>query len=401
MSAENIKVVVTGVGGRGSWAVKKLLSEPGFQIVSLCEKNSGKLAWFQTQAGISALPAFTRFADCLERIEFDAVIVTTPDANHAEIVLPALQAGKFVFVEKPLEISQEKCQAIIEADSVAGGRTFVGFNLRFAPVYVKIKELIEHGELGQILTIQADEFYDGGRTYFRRWNRLRQIGGGLWITKACHDFDLICWLAGEMPLAINAFDGLNYYRPRKDATLYCADCPHKDTCPDSYYVIKSREKVTGKLLAEVAAEHGDPRPDLCLYNSDKDTFDHGIATVAFHHGILGTYTCNVVTGFSNRRIRVSGTRGTVDGDLESGKLILQRRDPALVEEIDAQAETRTHGGGDDFIFQSFRNFILGQEAPKVQPTEAMIPVLLGLAANRSSDEKRRVNLSEFRLIENL
>jgi predicted dehydrogenase len=395
MSSEIINVVVTGIGGRGSWAAKKLRAEPGFNLVALCEKNPGKLAFFQQQEGISDLPGFANFADCLTQIDFEAVVVTTPDGHHAEIVLPALAAGKYVFVEKPLEISVEKCRAIIDADAAAGGKTWVGFNLRFAPVYVKIKELIDRGVLGKILTIQADEFYDGGRTYFRRWNRLREVGGGLWITKACHDFDLLCWLAGETPLALNAFDGLNYYRPRADATLFCADCPHNETCPDSYFGIKRREGVTEKLLAEVGAEFGDPRPDLCLFNSDKNTFDHGIASVEFNHGILGTYTCNVVTGFSDRRIRVSGTRGTVDGSLETGKLRLQRRDPSGVEEIDAAAETAAHGGGDNYIFQSFRNFILGADSPCVRPAEAIIPVLLGLAANRSSDEKRRVALTEF------
>lgn len=191
MSSEIINVVVTGIGGRGSWAAKKLRAEPGFNLVALCEKNPGKLAFFQQQEGISDLPGFANFADCLTQIDFEAVVVTTPDGHHAEIVLPALAAGKYVFVEKPLEISVEKCRAIIDADAAAGGKTWVGFNLRFAPVYVKIKELIDRGVLGKILTIQADEFYDGGRTYFRRWNRLREVGGGLWITKACHDFDLL------------------------------------------------------------------------------------------------------------------------------------------------------------------------------------------------------------------
>jgi len=395
MSAEKINVVVVGIGGRGSWAAKKLSAEPGFNLAALCEKNPGKLAYFQERNGLTDVPGFIRFADCLAQVDFDAVVVTTPDGNHAEIVLPALEAGKFVFVEKPLEISVEKCNAIIEADAAAGGKTMVGFNLRFAPVYVKIKELIDRGELGKLLTLQADEFYDGGRTYFRRWNRQRDIGGGLWITKACHDFDLLYWLAGTTPLALNAFDNLGYYRHRPDATLYCANCPHNETCPDSFYGIKRREGVTEKLIAEVGADYGDPRPDLCLFNSDKDTFDHGTAAIEFESGILGTYTCNVVTGFSDRRIRVSGTRATVDGSLESGKLLLRYRDPSRVEEIDTAAEAGAHGGGDHFIYQSFRNFILGVEPPKVRPTEAIVPVLLGLAANRSSDQKRRVALTEF------
>lgn len=79
------------------------------------------------------------------------------------------------------------------------------------------------------------------------------------------------------------------------------------------------------------------RPDLCLFNSDGDTFDHGIATVHYENAIYATYTCNVISGFTDRRIRVSGTRGTLDGaltDQNDGGLVdrdnLQLVDPQAI-----------------------------------------------------------------------
>jgi predicted dehydrogenase len=341
------------------------------------------------------IPGYDSIAECLDNVDLDAVVVTTPDNSHAECAVPALRAAKYVFVEKPLDVTQEACQEIIRADEAAGGRTFVGHNLRFAPVYRAVKELVDDGTIGEVLSLQADEFYDGGRTYFRRWNRLRRFGGGLWITKSCHDFDILHWLAGRAPLSVHAYAELSYYRPRQDAALYCADCAMVDTCPDSFYVIKARRGLTDRLLSEVAADYGDPRPDLCLYNSDKDTFDHGMATIEFEDGVLATYTCSVVAGFTERRIRVSGTKGTIDGTLGGDVLVVRGRDPSTVREVALGSGRGGHGGGDRAIFQAFHHFAQGQRGPQVRPQEAMVAVLMGLAARRSADERRRVTIAEL------
>jgi len=390
---DRIRVAVAGIGGRGTWAAQQLAQHPAYRLTALCDVNLGKLDHFRRKAALEHVPAAPSIEACLRDFELDAVVVTVHDAAHANVAIPALEAGKFVFVEKPLEATAARCRAIVEADRAAGGKTFVGMNLRFAPLYATAKRLVDQGAVGQVLTIQADEFYDGGRSYFRRWNRLRAFGGGLWITKACHDFDLLYWLAGQMPRAVYAIDALTCYRPRADAPLYCADCERKETCFDSFY--HGRREPEEKSLAEVAAEHGDPRPDLCLFNADKDTFDHGIATVDFEGGILGTYTCNVVAGFTDRRLRVSGTRGTLDGSLASETVLLRQRDPRSSEEVSLDTAAGGHGGGDSLLFEEFADFVRGTREPRVRPPEAMVAVLMGLAATRSADERRRVEMSEL------
>ena len=391
---EKIRVAVVGIGGRGSWAARRLAEHAGYDLVALCDTNRWKLEHFLSTEGLDGVMASTSIHQCLRDAEVDAVVVTTHDGAHADVAVPALEAGKFVFVEKPLDITAQGCRAIVEADRAAGGRASVGMNLRLAPTYATVKRLVDAGAVGRVLTIQADEFYDGGRTYFRRWNRLRAFGGGLWITKACHDFDLLYWLAAAPPLAVAAFAELTHYRPRDDAPLHCADCDRKLDCYDGFYAIKRRANVQGKLLAEVAADHGAPRPDLCLFNSDKDTFDHGIATVRFERGIVATYTCNVVAGFSDRRIRVSGTDGTLDGALAGSTVLLRKRNPSTSEEIPVDQQGGGHGGGDRLLFEEFLDFIKGRREPRVRPAEGMVAVLMGLAATRSSDEGRLVPLAE-------
>ncbi len=387
-----IKVAIAGIGGRGTWLVGQVAKRDDARIVALCDPVVPQARWAADQNGLTGVGLFDRIEDVLARTECAAVMVTTADAHHAEVAVPALDSGRFVFCEKPLETTMEKCNAIVGADDAAGGKTFVGFNLRYAPVYVKVKELLETGAIGDILTIQADEFYDGGRTYFRRWNRLRSEGGGLWITKASHDFDLLQWLAGKEPLSVYATAVKSYYMPKTEAAGQCRDCDLEAACPDR----APREPPVHRRLRE---ENGGEPHDLCLYNTPSDTFDHGIATVTFADNILATYTCNVVAGLSERRIRVSGTTGTIDGSLGQNRIILQRRDPSKREEIDVGASLKGgHGGADTNVLDSFFAFVRGEGEPKCRPRDGAIPVFMGLAATRSGDANRVVHMGEFRLI---
>jgi len=388
---QKTRVAIAGIGGRGKWHVGQVAKREDAEIVALCDTIVPQAQWAAEQNGLSDILVCASIDEALATTACDAVMVATTDAHHAEVILPALKAGKFVFTEKPLETSAEKCRAIVKTDDAAGGKTFVGFNLRYAPVYVKVKELLTAGEIGDILTIQADEFYDGGRTYFRRWNRSRLSGGGLWITKASHDFDLLQWLVGEKPTSVYANAVKSYYVPKPAAAQQCRNCELATTWPD-------RAPREAPKHCRIREENGGEPHDLCLYNTPSDTFDHGIATVTFENNIFGTYTCNVVAGFSERRIRVSGTKGTIDGSLGDTTIKIRRRDPSKLEEIDLQANVSGgHGGADVNILNNFFEFVRGEAEPKCRPRDGAIPVFMGLAATQSGDEGRPVQMSEYPL----
>jgi len=388
MHLTQIRTAVVGIGGRGSYMVRQVAQRPDACLAALCDTIVGRARYMAGEVGLPELPVFERVEDLLENVDVDAVIVTTPDGCHAEVVVPALQDGAFVFCEKPLEITIDRCRRIIEADDAAGGRTFVGFNLRYAPVYATIRRLVDEGIVGDILTIQADEFYNGGRTYFRRWNRLRSAGGGLWITKASHDFDLLAWFAGRKPLEVAAMAARTYYVPRPDAAGQCRYCPLEAECPD-------RAPREPSPLLRIREESGGEPYDLCLYNTESDTFDHGIAMVGFEGDVFATYTCNVVTGFSDRRLRISGTKATIDGRLRGKTVTVYKRDPSEMIEVPVGTDTGDgHGGADQHILDAFFAFVRGEAEPKCRPDEALIPVALGVAATIAGDEHRVVRLDE-------
>jgi predicted dehydrogenase len=387
-----IKIAIAGMAYRSTAFLGELKERNDCDLVACCDRYPSRMRYMAERWGISNAAFYTDFRECLKKSDFDAVMVFTPDGSHADIVVPCLKAGKYVFVEKPLEITEKKCLEIVQADQGAGGKTYVGHNLRHAPLYKRIKALMDEGVLGEVLTIQADEFYDGGRTYFRRWNRLKRNGGGLWITKACHDFDLLQWLAGTPPLAVAASSALSYYKEKDQAALYCGDCSLFKNCADAFDETRYPKDWMDHIRS--AIPDGLPRPDLCLFNSDKDTFDHGMATVRFQRDILATYTVNVVAGFTNRTIRISGTRATIDGDLEKQAITVRHRDPARTETFTLMdpALAGVHGGADQSVVSDFFSFVRGEKPPAVDPAEAVIAVKMGLAAEKSCATGRWVKI---------
>lgn len=385
-----IKIAIVGMAYRSTAFLAELAGRSDCEIVALCDKYPSRIKYLAELYGIKSAKHYTDFKDCIKKSDFDAVMIFTPDFAHAEIAIPSLNAGKYVFVEKPLETTERKCLTIIEADKRAGSRTYVGHNLRLAPLYREIKSMIDENVIGKILTIQADEFYDGGRTYFRRWNRLKKFSGGLWITKACHDFDLLQWFAGTKPISISAFSALSYYKKKKKAAIYCGECHLLGNCFDAF----DEDKYSKDWLNHIksAVPDGMPRPDLCLYNSDKDTFDHGVSMIKFDGDILATYTVNVVSGFTNRTIRISGIKGTIDGDLEKQKITVYHRDPSRMETFSViePSTAGSHGGADQSVISDFFSFVKGEIPPQVAPAEALIAVKLGLAAEKSSANGKTV-----------
>ncbi len=137
--------------------------------------------------------AFTNCHELLERV--GAVVIATPPATHRELAVAAAQAGKHVFVEKPLAGTMEDCDAIIAAADEASVVAMVGHVLRFYPVHELGKQLVAEGVIGDLVHLETDYAlpYCGQRD--RPGNWFGAIGGLL--ENGIHKMDLLNWFAGE------------------------------------------------------------------------------------------------------------------------------------------------------------------------------------------------------------
>ncbi len=139
----------------------------------------------------------------LQDKDVDTVVITTRHNTHASMVVEALQAGKHVFVEKPLALNNEELDSIISSYSAlsnqhSGPTVMVGFNRRFAPLALKMKELIGDnvGPVNIVATMNA------GAIPPDVWVHDPEVGGGRIIGEACHFIDLCSCLAGSKVTAV-------------------------------------------------------------------------------------------------------------------------------------------------------------------------------------------------------
>lgn len=187
-----------GFVGAGNYATKVLI--PAFKAAG------AGLASVASAAGVSGLHAARKFgfaetttdsARLFDDAAIDTVVITTRHDSHAELVLRAIAAGKHVFVEKPLCLTDAELDAIeaahaARAEAGAAQLLLVGFNRRFAPQVVKMKALLAGvgGPKAIVMTVNAGAVSGG------HWTQDPAVGGGRIVGEACHFVDLVRHLAG-------------------------------------------------------------------------------------------------------------------------------------------------------------------------------------------------------------
>jgi predicted dehydrogenase len=366
------------------------------ELVALADPNRPRmeaaLDYLKTQCELYEDPAAM-----LARKDIDAAVVTTPDYLHERWAVAALKTGKHIFVDKPLATSVKGCMHILEAARKARRLVYMGFNMRFDPVVQKTKALVVSGALGKLFSIQSQEFYDGGKTYMARWNRLKKFSGGLFIHKGSHDLDVINWLMAARPVRVSAFGNVSVLRPEglpfklRPGETYgpcCTDCAQREGCPDRW----SRGE---GMYGEKAIKADGYVRDTCIYQSEKDTHDQGIVIVEFENGQTASHSEYFVTSITNRIYTVLGDRATAEADLHANKIEIHPRWSRDVIEHKVSRGEGGHGGADPTMVRNFLACIRGEQRPLSSPVDGVWAVAVGEAAEISRAEKRMVEIREL------
>lgn len=151
--ASGIRIGIVGCGMMGRRQARMFRGIAGCALVAVADvafDRAVKLA--EAHAGARPYPSLTRM---LEEEELDAVSVVTPDAQHVQLALEAIAKGKHVLCEKPLCRSSEEARLLVDAARKAGVINMVNFSYRSAPAIQKARELVEQGEIGEIIHVEA------------------------------------------------------------------------------------------------------------------------------------------------------------------------------------------------------------------------------------------------------
>ncbi|MGN6444091.1 Gfo/Idh/MocA family protein [Amnibacterium sp.] len=153
--------------------------------------------------------------------ELDAAIVTTPDDTHAAVAIPLLEAGVAVYLEKPMAITLEDCDRLLDTAARTGTPLYVGHNMRHMSVVRQMKALIDDGAIGEVKSIWCRHFVgNGGDFYFKDWHAERRHVNSLLLQKASHDLDVMHWLAGRSTKRVTALGALTVYGAVQDRGMH-------------------------------------------------------------------------------------------------------------------------------------------------------------------------------------
>ncbi len=163
---------------------------------------SGNLDMGQDRYDFSQYNLYTNIDEMLEKEQFDFVDICLPTYLHSETTIKALDRGLHVLCEKPMALSEEECDRMIEAAKRNDRKLMIGQCLRFWPHYLVLKDYVDSGKFGKV---NSAYFFRGGHTprwSYENWMVKKEKSGGCILDQHIHDVDLVNWLFG-MPEAVS------------------------------------------------------------------------------------------------------------------------------------------------------------------------------------------------------
>jgi len=401
-------ILGTGHRGTGMWG-RELLNRHGdrLDVVALCDTNHRRALAARELMGLPNAPVFTSFDEMFAQARPDLLMITTPDSTHADYIARALDCGLDVITEKPMAVDEKQIAVVLEAEKRNNRKIVMAFNYRYAPKHQLIKELLMSGEIGPVTSVDFSWYLDviHGADYFRRWHRLRAVGGSLFVHKATHHFDLVNWWLASEPEEVTAHADLKRYgRNGAFRHTHCRPCPHQARC--EFYWDMTREARLMKLYAEAESEDGYHR-DGCVFREDVDIFDTMAALVRYQNGVVMNYSLNAFTPFEGYRLAFNGERGRLEvRDYErqpftpgegTETLIEVTRSFGTRQRIPAPPhEDSGHAGGDPRLMDLiFANAPMPEHMRLPDSRAGALSCAIGIAARHSVDQGRPVRIAEL------
>ncbi len=364
MATRNLAIGVIGVGGRGGIAAHAVAA--GGRIVAGADLDPGALAHFRTTHG----EVFTTsdYRELLARRDVDAVFVTTPDFCHEEHAVAALEAGKAVYLEKPMAITVDGCDRILETARKHKARLFLGHNMRHMSFVQKMKEIIDSGAIGEVKAGWCRHFISyGGDAYFKDWHADRRKSTSLLLQKAAHDIDVLHWLCGGYSSRVNALGGLTVYGG-----------------------IADRHAPSQRGIASWSDANWPPLSQKGM-NPVMDVEDQSMMQMQLDNGVFCSYVQCHFTPDAWRNYTVIGTAGRVEnfGDCPGDCVVrVWNKRGAYKPQGDAEfpivaGGAEAHGGADPRIVAEFVRFARDGGATMTSPVAARQSVAAGCMATQS------------------
>jgi len=414
--------IVIGAGSRGKCYSDVMGDIPEkFQIVGVAEPVEAKRNYFKEKFSIPAENCYDDWKPILEREKFaDFAIISTLDRLHLEPALKAISLKYHLLLEKPVCPEAEECIAIERAAKEHGVKVVVCHVLRYTSIFKKLKEIIDSGRLGNIMSINHEECVGNthqSHSFVRgNWGNSDESSVML-LQKSCHDLDILQWLIGKKCKKIQSFGTLSYFIEKnapEGSTERCTDgCPHAETCPYSTQKLYMDSTTDfAEWFRSVVAQCPNPSDEQvynalqttqygkCVYKCNNNVVDHQTVNMLFEDDITITFTMNAFNK-GGRFIHIFGTKGELHAAIDGNSPIeiydFETLETEKIEMTGKDGITGGHAGGDTGIVDAFYGY-LTDELTADDVSEIGISCqnhMLVFAAEHSRKTNTVVDIEEF------
>jgi predicted dehydrogenase len=403
-----VTAITLGAGARGNVYGDYAVAYPDrLHIVGVAEPVAIRQERYARRHQIPDGSRFVTWEHVFRRPKFaDAVIITTPDDLHYGPCIEALELGYDVLLEKPISPTEAQCRDILNRTRESGRIVGVCHVLRYAPYFVKMRELIQSGAIGEVVSVQHMEpiqVVHMAHSYVRgNWHNSLATSPII-LAKSCHDLDILRWMIGKESRSIHAFGELTWFTSDNapaGSTPRCMDgCAVEETCPYSALRIYRRDRQWLYVfdLPDDEADWDDAIVEYlrttdygrCVYRMDNDQCDHYVTNILFDGGVTASFSMEAFTPFGGRRTRVMGSMGYIEGDMAQMTIAdFRTRERTVIEsrvlDVDQYAGSG-HGGGDWRLLASWVEAVATQDASLLSSAidVSIESHLMGFAAERS------------------
>jgi predicted dehydrogenase len=371
-----VTLALVGAGLRGQTYARHALAGGHARVVAVAEADPRRRA---AVAAEFQIPGHQVYADWTELAAAgrlaDAAIIATQDRMHRDPAVRMAALGYHILLEKPMAPTEDEAADIADAAVRAGVIFAVCHVLRYTPYTRLVKGLLAEGRIGRLISVQHLEpvgWWHHAHSFVRGNWRREDTSGPMLLTKSCHDIDWLVHLFGQLPARVSSFGSRTHFRASErpaQAADRCLDCPLETTCPysakrlylgcladeDSHFwplgAVTPEPTEAAVLQALRTGPYG-----RCVYAADNDVVDHQVVTMEFPDGATCSFTMSAFTPMEDRRTRLMGTHGYLDGDGSTVRLVDFRTGQEEILDSDAAGGASAadgHGGGDQALTEAF------------------------------------------------
>lgn len=395
--SKKIKVALAGLGSRGkdTYAPTAKLFPEKMEIVAIADIDPEKVEEVAREYNIPKEMCFSSAEELIagEKLA-DAMFITTQDRQHVGQAIPALKKGYHLLLEKPISPDLEECREIVQVAQACKKHVIVCHVLRYTPIYSKLKEVLDSGVAGEIVSVMSIEnvgYWHQAHSFVRGNWRDSKTTSPMILQKCCHDMDLLLWLTGKTCESVSSFGGTYLFKKEcapEGAARRCLDgCQAKERCPyDAEKIYIQHHKIGAqKGCKEWPLDVLTLHPDVesvtkaiktgpygrCVYYCDNNVVDHQVVNLKMTDGSTISHTMCAFTATGSRYTKFMGTLGEVIADMTENTIRITEFGKEETEVIDISkfaSDFSGHGGGDNRMVEEFLDMLGNGAGPTIRTT---------------------------------